>query len=214
MWGGTSKFSMQESITVLLVDDHALVRLGFRRILDDEDQITVVGEAGDGIEAVQMALALRPRVILMDYAMPRMDGLLATRRILEDRPETKVLMLTMHSEDVLIRQAIETGACGYILKNAIDLDLGLAIKRVVAGELLLDTQLPLENERDCELTPREVEILQLIVEGKSNNEIASELGLSGNTVGVHRANIMRELGLHKTAELVAYAIRKRLVRIP
>ena len=209
---------MHEEITVLLVDDHALVRRGFRRILHDEDQITVIGEASDGAEAVQLAHALGPRVVLMDCAMPRMDGLLATKEITRTCPETRVLMLSMHSEDYLVRQAIEAGAHGYILKNAINLDLASAIKEVAAGEFVLCTQLSNRAEstsgRDCELTRREIEILQLIVEGKSNKEIAAELNLSGNTVGVHRANIMRGLGIHKTTELVAYAIRKRLVDIP
>jgi DNA-binding NarL/FixJ family response regulator len=209
---------MREQVTVLLVDDHALVRRGFRRILEDEDGITVVGEANDGIEAVQMALMLKPIVILMDCAMPRMDGMLATRQIVGVSPETKILMLSMHSEDTLVRKAIEAGARGYILKNATDLDLGSAIKRVAAGERVLCTQLSKqaasENGRDCELTRRELEILQLIVDGKSNKEIAAQLNLSGNTVGAHRANMMRELGIHKTAELVAYAIRKGIVNIP
>jgi DNA-binding NarL/FixJ family response regulator len=209
---------MDKKITVLLVDDHALVRLGFHRILDDEDHITVVGEASDGVEAVQKVRSLKPKVVLMDCAMPRMDGLIATRKIVETCPGTAVVILSMHSENSLVRQAVEAGARGYILKNAMDLDLASAIQRVAAGELVLCTQLSkqavFENEQDYGLTPRELEILQLIVEGKSNKEIAIKLNLSGNTVGVHRANIMRGLGIHKAAELVAYAIRKRLVDIP
>jgi DNA-binding NarL/FixJ family response regulator len=209
---------MRKEITVLLVDDHALVRRGFRRILEDEDQITVVGEASDGIEAVQMAAAFNPKVILMDCAMPRMNGLLATKKIVEVCPEIAIVMLSMHSENTLVQEAVRAGARGYILKNAMDLDLGSAIKRAAAGESLLtphQSERPeTRSERDCQLTPRELEILQLIVDGKSNKEIAAQLNLSGNTVGVHRANIMRELGIHKTAELVAYAIRKRLVDIP
>jgi DNA-binding NarL/FixJ family response regulator len=209
---------MPEEITVLLVDDHALVRHGFRRILEDEEQITVIGEASDGAEAVQMARALCPRVVLMDCAMPGMDGLLATREITRTCSETRVLMLSMHSEDTLVRQAIEAGARGYILKNAMNLDLASAVKRVALGDFVLCTQLSNRAEaasgRGSGLTRREVEILQLIVEGKSNKEIATQLNLSSNTVGVHRANIMRGLGIHKTAELVAYAIRKGLVDIP
>ena len=208
---------MDQKITVLLVDDHVLVRRGFRRILEDEADITVVGEASDGAEAVQMACDLRPRVVLMDYAMPRMNGLLATRRILRARPEIAVLMLSMHSEEMWVRQVIEAGVRGYILKNALDLDLGSAIRQAAAGELVLGVPLPeprvLKNEQTCGLTPRELEILQLIVDGKSNREIAALLGLSDNTVSVHRANIMNELGLHKTAELVVYAIRNTLVSI-
>lgn len=208
---------MREEITVLLVDDHALVRRGFRRILEDEDQITVVGEASDGVEAVQMAGTLKPKVILMDCAMPRMNGLLATKKIVEVCPEIAILMLSMHSEDTLVHAAVRAGARGYILKNAMDLDLGSAIKRAAAGESILTPQQSersgARSERDCQLTPRELEILRLIVDGKSNKEIAAQLNLSGNTVGVHRANIMRGLDIHKTAELVAYAIRKRLVDI-
>jgi DNA-binding NarL/FixJ family response regulator len=203
-------------IKVLLVDDHALVRRGFRHILEDEPHITVVGEASDGAEAVQMVCDLEPRVVLMDFAMPKMNGLLATRQILQARPEIAILMLSMHSEDSWVREAIETGVRGYLLKNAVNLDLGSAIARVAAGEFVLDAQLSDPGPgsgRDCELSPRELEILRLIVGGKSNKEIAAHLSLSENTVGVHRANIMRELGIHKTAELVVYAIRNRLVSI-
>jgi DNA-binding NarL/FixJ family response regulator len=209
---------MDQKITVLLVDDHVLVRRGFRRILEDETDITVVGEASDGAEAVQMACDLRPSVVLMDYAMPRVNGLLATRQILRACPEIAVLMLSMHSEEVWVRQVIEAGVRGYILKNALDLDLGSAIRQAAAGELVLGVPLPepraLKNGRHCGLTPRELEILQLIVDGKSNREIAALLSLSDNTVSVHRANIMNELGLHKAAELVVYAIRNTLVSIP
>jgi DNA-binding NarL/FixJ family response regulator len=209
--------SLPGKITVLLADDHALVRRGFRRILEDEVHITVVGEASDGAEAVQMACDLEPKVVLMDFAMPKMNGLLATKRILKARPEIAILMLSMHSEDIRVREAIEAGVRGYLLKNAVNLDLGSAIDRVASGEFVLDSQLSEpgpSTRRDCELSPRELEILQLIVDGKSNKEIGTYLALSGNTVGVHRANIMRELGIHKTAELVVYAIRTRLVNIP
>src|SRR5208282_3492216 len=209
---------MDQKITVLLVDDHVLVRRGFRRILEDEADITVVGEASDGAEAVQMACDLRPRVVLMDYAMSRMNGLLATRQILRARPEIAVLMLSMHSEEIWGRQVIEAGVRGYILKNALDLDLGTAIRQAAAGKLVLGVPLPeprvLKHGRRCGLTPRELEILQLIVDGKSNREIATLLSLSDNTVSVHRTNIMNELGIHKTAELVVYAIRNTLVSIP
>jgi DNA-binding NarL/FixJ family response regulator len=127
---------------VLLVDDHVLVRHSFRRILEDEADITVVGEASDCAEAVQMARALRPRVVLMDYAMPGVNGLLATRRIRRARPEIAVVMLSMHSEEVWVRQLIEAGVRGYILKNALDLDLGSAIRQAAAGELVLGVSLP------------------------------------------------------------------------
>ena len=209
---------MPNKISVLLVDDHSLVRRGFRRMLEDEPDIAVAGEAGDGEEAIRLSEKLRPRVILMDCALPGMSGLDATRRILEKLPDTIVLMLSMHPEETLVRQALEAGARGYMLKNAIDLELGTAIRKVVAGEIVLDPQLSqpagLKGERDYGLTARELEILQLIVDGKSNKEIAAQLKLSANTVAVHRANMMDALGIHKTAELVVYAIRNGLVNLP
>jgi DNA-binding NarL/FixJ family response regulator len=208
---------MAGKIKVLLVDDHSLVRRGFRRMLEDEPDIVVVGEASNGDEAVRLARELAPQVIVMDCALPGTSGLVATRKILETSPRKAILMLSMHSEDTLVRQALEAGARGYILKNAIDLELATAIRRVAAGEVVLDAQLArpsaLRGERNAGLTPRELEILQLIVNGKSNKEIADDLKLSANTVAVHRANIMETLGIHKTAELVVYAIRNGLVSI-
>lgn len=210
--------AMPAKLTVLLVDDHALVRHGFRRILEDDAEIEVIGEASTGEEAVKLAGQKKPAVIVMDCAMPGMNGLEATRKILEARPDAAILMLSMHSEDTLVRQALDAGARGYILKNAMDLDLANAIKRVARGEKVLDPQVArsasLKGERDGGLTPREVEVLQRIVAGKSNKEIAAELNLSANTVSVHRANIMDALGIHKTAELVVYAIRNGLVNLP
>jgi DNA-binding NarL/FixJ family response regulator len=209
---------MADKITVLLVDDHSLVRRGFRRMLEDEPDIAVVGEAGDGETAIRMADDLSPDVIVMDCALPGMSGLEATRRILEACKQSCVLMLSMHPEETLVRQALEAGARGYILKNAVDLELGASIRRVAAGETVLDSQLDrpsaLKGERNAALTQRELEILRLIVDGKSNKEIASALHLSANTVAVHRANIMDALGIHKTAELVVYAIRNGLVNLP
>jgi DNA-binding NarL/FixJ family response regulator len=209
---------MSDKISVLLVDDHSLVRRGFRRMLEDEADITVVGEASDGLEAVNLARSLKPQVIVMDCALPEINGLQATRKILEFSPETLVLMLSMHTEETWVRQALEAGARGYVLKNALDLELGPAIRRMVSGETVLDGQLSvrenLKGERSAGLTAREVEILQLICEGKSNKEIAAQLSLSANTVAVHRANIMDALGIHKTAELVVYAIRNGLVNVP
>lgn len=205
-------------ISVLLVDDHSLVRRGFRRMLEDEEDISVVGEASDGEEAVKLAKSLKPQVIVMDCALPGINGLQATRKILQALPETLVLMLSMHTEETWVRQAIDAGARGYVLKNAMDLELSSAIRRLVKGETVLDEQLSkqqaLKGERNAGLTPREVEILQLICDGKSNKEIANQLELSANTVAVHRANIMDALGIHKTAELVVYAIRNGLVNVP
>lgn len=209
---------MPEKISVLLVDDHTLVRRGFRRILEDEKDITVAGEAGDGLEAVKLSDELHPKVIVMDCAMPGMSGLEATRQILAKRPQALVLMLSMHPEETLVRQALEAGARGYVLKNAVDLELGAAIRRVAKGETVLDSQLKrpaaLRGKRNAGLTPRELEVLQMIVDGKSNKEIATVLDLSANTVAVHRANMMDTLGIHKAAELVVYAIRNGLVDLP
>jgi DNA-binding NarL/FixJ family response regulator len=209
---------MPEKITVLLVDDHTLVRRGFRRILEDEPDMQIAGEAGDGEEAVRLAKELRPKVVLMDCALPNLSGLQATRKILEALPETLILMLSMHEEETLVRQALDAGAKGYVLKNAVDLELGSAIRKIAAGETVLDPRIAktssLKGERDYGLTPRELEILQMIVDGKSNKEIATQLDLSANTVAAHRANMMEALGIHKAAELVVYAIRHGLVNIP
>ena len=209
---------MANKLKILLVDDHALVRRGFRRMLEDETSFQVVGEASDGLEAVARAEELRPDVVVMDCALPQINGVEATRRILAKLPDTAVLMLSMHSEDTLIRQALAAGARGYILKNAMDLDLVSAIKKVAEGKMVVDPQIKLDGsmkgERDTGLTPRELEILQHIVAGKSNKEIATDRKLSVNTVSVHRANIMDALGIHKTAELVVYAIRNGLVILP
>jgi DNA-binding NarL/FixJ family response regulator len=205
---------MIENITVLLVDDHSLVRRGFRRLLEDDPAISVVGEASSGDEAIRLVAELKPRVVVMDAAMPGTSGLAATRTICERWPEAAVLMLSMHSEQTLVQQALAAGARGYVLKSALDLDLAAAVRRVASGETVLDpavvpaTNAPGERDR---LTPRELEVLQLICDGLSNREIAARLELSANTVAVHRANIMNTLGVHKTAELVVYALQHGLV---
>ena len=209
---------MPEKISVLLVDDHNLVRQGFRRILEDEPDMVVVGEAGDGEAAVKLAEKLRPRVVVMDCALPKTAGVAAARQILESLPATAVLMLSMHSEETLVRQALDAGARGYLLKSAMELELPVAVRKVAAGEMVLDPSVAkppaLKGERSAALTRRELEVLQLLVAGKSNKEIAEVLQLSANTVAVHRANIMDALGIHKTAELVVYAIRNGLVNVP
>jgi len=207
----------KREITVLLVDDHALVRRGFRRLLEDDPRIAIVGEASDGHEAVELAKELRPEVIVMDFALPSMNGAVATRLILKAAPETAVLMLSMHSEPNYILTCLDAGARGYLLKNAVDLELVDAVKKTAAGEQVFDPRLRKFSENPLAATPalttREMEVLQLIVHGKSNKEIAIVLGLSANTVAVHRANLMQTLGVHNTAELVVYAIRNGLAGI-
>lgn len=209
---------MSNQISVLLVDDHALVRKGFRRMIEDDTDIRVVGEASSGLEAVQLCQQFKPQVIVMDMAMPEMDGVQATREILKRMPKTAILILSMYSQENYVRNAFDAGALGYILKNANDIDLASAIKDVAAGKRVLDPGL-ITAEREPEdtfdrLTQREKQILQMIAEGNSNKEIAALLNLSVNTVAVHRANLMDALGMHRTAELVVYAIRKGLVRMP
>jgi DNA-binding NarL/FixJ family response regulator len=203
-------------IRVLLADDHMLVRRGFRRLLEDDVSIEVVAEAGDGQEAVDLAIVHKPAVVVMDFALPSMNGALATRKIVAALPGTAVLILSMHSEAVYVRNCLEAGARGYLLKNAMDLELAQAVKGVAAGERVLDPRLamtPGDDKPMPALTPRELEVLQLIVHGKSNKDIAVVLGLSANTVAVHRAKIMQTLDIHNTAELVVYAIRNGLVSI-
>jgi DNA-binding NarL/FixJ family response regulator len=204
---------MEHKIAVLLVDDHILVRRGFRRMLEDDPEIEVIGEAGDGNEAVELAARLKPRVVVMDFALPSMNGAVATRLIRKASQDVEVLMLSMHAESNYVRTCLDAGARGYLLKNAVDLELVDAVKQ--AGIEVLDPRLSMlpKGETAPTLTTRELEVLQLIVHGKSNKEIALVLGVSANTIAVHRANLMQTLGIHNTAELVVYAIRNGLASI-
>ncbi len=212
------------SIRVVLVDDHALVRQGFRRILEDDPDLTVVGEASNGTDAIALVKKTDPDVVVMDMAMPEMSGLHATMEIIKQRPGTKVLILSMYSDEQYVRNALDAGAKGYILKSAIENDLTRAVKAVATGEQYLAPELSsvliraiqtgsFEKASDPydRLTQREKQVLQLIAHGKSNKEIAVMLDLSVNTVAVHRANLMSALGVHKTAELVLFAVKKGLV---
>lgn len=209
---------MTSPIRVLLADDHSLVRKGFRRLLDDEAEIEVVGEAASGSAAIELALQLTPQVVVMDLAMPELDGIQATVQILRNQPGVGILILSMYSEDNYVRNAFAAGARGYLLKNALEVDLPYAIKEVAAGRTVLAPGLTMptqdSNSDFDKLTQREREVLQYIVQGKSNREIAAVLHLSVNTVSVHRANLMQALGIHRTADLVVYALRHGLVTMP
>ena len=215
-----------KKIRVLLADDHTLVRQGFRRMLEDDPEIAVVGEARTGLEAMELCKSLKPDIVVMDLSMPELGGLEATAEILKDNPKVKVLILSMFSNDAYIRKAFEVGAKGYMLKNAIEVDLNRAVRALAEGQAYFspgishivldslksgsfrdDTQDPYER-----LTLREKEVLQLIAQGKSNKEIAVLLNISVNTVAVHRARVMDTLDLHRTAELVLFAVKKGLVQ--
>jgi DNA-binding NarL/FixJ family response regulator len=214
---------MSDRIRVLVVDDHALVRMGFRRILDDDAGIDVVGEAGSGAEAIEADSRLNPDVVVMDMSMPELDGVHAAIEIKRRHPERAILFLSMYSDEQYVRNAFDAGASGYILKNALDVDLTRAVRVVATGGQYLSPELSSFAIRRMrgdhtetadpydQLSGREIQVLRLIALGKSNKEIAAILGLSVNTVSVHRANLMNTLGVHKTAELVLIAVKKGLV---
>ena len=211
-------------IRVLLADDHALVRQGFRRILEDEPDMEVVGEAGGGAEVIELDKRLDPDVVVMDLAMPEINGLHAAIEILRREPRRRILMLSMFSDEQYVRNALEIGVSGYILKNALENDLTRAVRALAAGGQFLSPELSglairhlrgePEHEPDpfSKLSQRELQVLRLIALGNTAKEIGALLGVSANTVAVHRANIMSTLGVHKTAELVLIAVRKGLVQ--
>jgi DNA-binding NarL/FixJ family response regulator len=214
---------MSPTIRIVLVDDHALVRQGFRRILEEEPGLSVVGEAGGAQEGVALVRQTRPDVVLMDMSMPDANGIHAAREILRERPETRILVLSMYADAQYVRSALDAGVAGYILKSALETDLTRAVRAVAQGQQYLSPELSgvliralkdkpePDADKFDKLTEREKQVLQLIAHGKSNKEIAVILGLSANTVAVHRANLMSTLGVHKAAELVLYAVRKGLV---
>ncbi len=211
-------------IRVVLVDDHALVRQGFRRLLEDHPRIQVIAEGRTGLEAVELARQHTPDVMVLDMAMPELNGIEAAEQIAHHHPEIRLMILSMYAEETYVRQALRVGVQGYVLKDAMDLDLASAVMSVAEGRPYLSpgvASLLMEVVRDGReaspedpyerLTQREKQILQLVAEGQSNKEIALKLGISHNTVAVHRANLMQSLGLHRTAELVLFAVKRGFV---
>jgi DNA-binding NarL/FixJ family response regulator len=220
-----------ERITILLADDHMIVREGLRALLEAEGDIEVVGEAETGREAVHLTKRLRPDVVIMDIAMPLLNGLEATRRILKTVPATRVLVLSAHNDDEYIRQVVMLGAAGYLIKQTSADLLSRAIREVQKGNTffspsvanrLHSLSLELESpdgrrvlkKKKTALSSREVEVLQLIAEGRANKQVAAELGISIKTVEKHRQHLMRKLDLHDTAGLTRYAIAAGIIESP
>lgn len=211
---------MRKKIRVLLADDHRMVRHGFRLILESQEDMDVIGEAGNGREAVELAERLRPDVVVMDVTMPELNGIEATRRIRQISPFIRVVALSVHRDGVYVREIVRAGAEGYILKESGDQELISAVRAVaegngylspeVAGAVLKDYRKHATNPVDL-LTPREREVLQLVAEGRTNKEIATRLNLSVYTVDGHRTRIMEKLGLHSVGELVRFAVRNGIV---
>lgn len=210
---------------ILLADDHGIVRKGLRFLLERQPDMEVVGEAQDGREAVRLAEELDPTVVIMDIAMPLLNGIEATAQIIKHNPKTGVIMLSMHADETYLVRVLTAGAKGYLLKDVAELDLIRAVQAVGQGKSFFSPQISdtlledymrqlkqrgLQDSYDL-LTDREKEILQLLAEGKSNKEVASLLDLSVYTVETHRANLMQRLGLHSTAEIVLYAVRKKII---
>lgn len=210
---------------ILIADDHGVVRKGLRLQLEQQPEFEVVGEAGDGREAVAMADELAPDVVIMDIAMPNLNGIQATTQIVKKNPQVGVIILSMHSDETYLTRTLTAGAKGYLLKDNADVDLHRAVQVVAQGKpffspAIADTLLEdymrqlqqrgLQDSYDL-LTEREKEILQLLAEGRSNKEVASTLDLSPNTVETHRTRIMQKLDLHSSADIVLYAVRKKII---
>lgn len=213
-------------ITILLAEDHEIVRQGFRSLIKVERDIEIVGEAENGRTAVQLTRKLRPQVVVMDIAMPLVNGLEATHQILKAVPTTKVLLLSAHCDDKHIKNAIEFGASGFLLKQTSSHVLATAIREVQKGNSFFSASIAkrlleqyqkspdgkrLIQKRSVRLTSRELEVLQLVVRGKANKEIAAELGILIKTVEKHRENLMRKLNIHDTASLTRYAVSAGLI---
>lgn len=211
---------MSKKIRILLADDHAVVRQGFKLILNQQHDMEVIGEASQGREAVRFALTLRPDLVIMDIAMPEVNGVEATRRIIEQSPDCRILILSMHKDVVYVRETLRAGAKGYLLKESIDHDLLRAVRAVAGGDSFLSPEVSrtvLEDYQQIEdpfdlLTARERQVLQMLAEGKVAKEVATELDVSVYTVDAHRGRIMKKLGLRSSSDLVRFAMRKGLIQ--
>jgi len=198
------------SIRVVLADDHTLIRAGLRMVVTSQPDLTVIGEANDGREALAMADKLKPDVVVMDIGMPSLNGIEACRQIHNSLPKTQVVMLSMHSDEGYVLRALKAGARGYLLKDSAEADLANAIRAVVAGKSFFSPAVGKVLLEDY-MRKLEREVLQLVAEGKSSKEIANLLGLSVYTVETHRANVMQKLNLHNIPELILYAVRKGVI---
>lgn len=215
-----NQFQMSRKIRILLADDHAVVRQGFKLILNQQHDMEVIGEASQGREAVRFALTLRPDLVIMDIAMPEVNGVEATRRIIEQSPDCRILILSMHKDVVYVRETLRAGAKGYLLKESIDHDLLRAVRAVAGGDSFLSPEVSrtvLEDYQQIEdpfdlLTARERQVLQMLAEGKVAKEVATELDVSVYTVDAHRGRIMKKLGLRSSSDLVRFAMRKGLIQ--
>ena len=212
-------------LTILIADDHGVVRKGLRTILEDNERFTVVAEAANGREAVQLSEQLRPNLAIVDIGMPQLNGIEATAQILKASPATRVVILSMHTDESYILRALGAGARGYLLKDTAENDVVAAVSAVAQGKsyfspaiakMLLDDYVAFLRRRNLTdswdlLTDREKQVLQLLAEGQSNKEAANVLGIGVSTVETHRTNLMQKLNLHSTAEIVLYAVRKRII---
>lgn len=211
-------------VNILLADDHEVVRKGLKALLSAEPDFNIIGEAGDGIDTVELVSKLQPDILVLDLMMPGMNGLEVTRRLTKKNPDVGIIILSMHSNEAYVLEALRSGARAYVLKESPPEELILGIREVVAGHQYLSSPLSeksidsytqkvefSENEPFSSLTAREREILFLIAQGRSNSEIADELGISARTVETHRTNLMHKLGLHNHAQLMQFAIRKGIM---
>ena len=209
-------------IRVMIADDHAVVRAGLRALIAADTSLSLVGEASGGVEAIELTRQLQPDVLVLDLSMPDLDGISITRRIKQEFNNIHVLILTVHEDEALVKEAIRCGASGYIIKNAAESELISAIKIIMRGDMYVDPSVlrslldenhkPANPASELEpLTPRETEVLRLIVQGYTNRQIANELQISVRTVEGHRANLSEKLGLHSRVELVRYAKNHKLI---